>query len=58
MAFREIDMMVKSVPVLFFIKGTLDAPKCKFTRKLVANLAPFKYRNLKTYNILDDQRIR
>jgi monothiol glutaredoxin len=41
-----------------FIKGTLDAPKCKFTRRLVESLAPFRYRNIKTFNILEDERIR
>jgi Grx4 family monothiol glutaredoxin len=41
-----------------FIKGTLDTPKCKFTRRLVENLKPFEYRNLKTFNILEDERIR
>ena len=41
-----------------FIKGTLDAPKCKFTRKLVDSLAPYSYRNIKTFSILDDERIR
>jgi Grx4 family monothiol glutaredoxin len=58
MAYREIDLMVKNNPVFMFIKGTLDAPKCKFTRKLVDTLAPFKYRNLKTFDILGDTRIR
>ena len=54
MAFREIESMVKSNPVMMFIKGTLDTPKCKFTRKLSDALAPFKYRNIKTFSILDD----
>ena len=43
---------------MMFIKGTLDAPKCKFTRKLVDSLAPYSYRNIKTFSILDDERIR
>jgi hypothetical protein len=34
-AFREIDDMVKSNPFFAFIKGTPEAPKCKFTRRLV-----------------------
>jgi len=41
-----------------FIKGTLDTPKCKFTRRLVESLKPFEYRNIKTFNILEDERIR
>lgn len=43
---------------MMFIKGTLDTPKCKFTRRLVESLAPSGYRNIKTFNILEDERIR
>ena len=43
---------------MMFIKGTLDTPKCKFTRRLVDNIAPYGYRNIKTFNILEDERIR
>ena len=43
---------------MMFIKGTLDTPKCKFTRRLVDSLTPFSYRNIKTFNILEDERIR
>ena len=57
-AFREIENMVKQNQCFMFIKGTLDTPKCKFTRKLVDTLAPFGYRNIKTFNILEDERIR
>ena len=58
LAFREIDSLVKNNPVMMFIKGTLDTPKCKFTRRLVNALAPRNLRNLKTFNILEDERIR
>ena len=57
-AFREIEGYVKNNPCMMFIKGTLDAPKCKFTRKLIESIAPFNYRNIKTFNILEDERIR
>jgi len=57
-AFRDIEDLVKSSPCFMFIKGTLDTPKCKFTRRLVESLKPFEYRNIKTLNILEDERIR
>ena len=57
-AFRDIDGLIKSSPCFMFIKGTLDAPKCKFTRKLVESLKPFNYINIKTLNILENERIR
>ena len=58
LAFREIDDMVKNNPCMLFIKGTLDAPKCKFTRRLVDTLKPREYRNIKTFDVLGDERIR
>ena len=57
-AFREIESMIKQNPCMMFIKGTLDTPKCKFTRRLVDTIAPYGYRNIKTFNILEDERIR
>jgi len=57
-AFRDIKDLVDSAPVFMFIKGTFDAPKCKFTRKMIETLAPFNLRGIKTFNILEDERIR
>ena len=58
LAFREIDDLVKNNPCMMFIKGTLEAPRCKFTRRLVNALQPRGYRNIKTFDILGDERIR
>lgn len=57
-AFRDIEALIATSPCFMFIKGTLDAPKCKFTRQLVATLKPFKYRAIRTFNILENERIR
>jgi len=57
-AFREIEDLVSGSPQFFvFIKGSPDAPKCKFTRKLVELFATagYKYRH---FDILKDERIR
>lgn len=58
LAFREIDDLVKNNPCMMFIKGTLDGPKCKFTRRLVEHVNARGYRNIKTFDILGDERIR
>ena len=58
LAFREIEDLVTNNPIMMFIKGTIDAPKCKFTRRLVENIRPREYRNIKTFDILGDERIR
>ena len=58
LAFREIEDLVKNNACMMFIKGTLEAPKCKFTRRLVETMKPKGYRNIKTFDILGDERIR
>ena len=45
-AFREIEALIQANPVQMFIKGTLDAPKCKFTRRLVESIKKYEYRNI------------
>jgi len=44
--------------MFLFIKGSYDQPKCKFTRKLCEHMWPLNYRNIKTLNILENERIR
>jgi thiol-disulfide isomerase/thioredoxin len=43
-AYRDIEDLISSFPFFIFIKGTKDAPKCKFTRKLMETLLPKEYR--------------
>jgi Grx4 family monothiol glutaredoxin len=40
-----------------FIKGVPDAPKCKFTRRLMEVMSTKGYR-FRTFDILSDERIR
>lgn len=49
--------MVKNYPFFAFIKGSPEAPKCKFTRKLVEMFGKSEYK-YKTFDILADERIR
>ena len=48
---------MQSHPFVAFIKGTPEAPKCKFTRKLVGLFAQSQYR-YKTCDVLADERMR
>jgi monothiol glutaredoxin len=52
----ELDDYVKHNPFFMFIVGTPEAPKCKFTRKLVSTLAEFGYK-YKHFDIMSDERI-
>ena len=56
-AFRDIESNIATAPFFIFVKGSKEEPKCKFTRRLVENLAKFEY-DYKTFNILKDERIR
>lgn len=57
---QAIKSAVSSAPVVLFMKGTPDAPKCGFSRATVAllgyeGLNPSKF---KAFNILDDVELR
>ena len=43
---------------MLFIKGSFEAPRCKFTRRLVERLAPFQLRKVQTFDIFSDEKIR
>lgn len=43
---------------MLFIKGSPDAPKCGFTRKLIELLAKYRDVNYGTFDILQDNEVR
>jgi Grx4 family monothiol glutaredoxin len=53
----RLDRLITSSPVMVFIKGTPDAPRCGFTRKMLAllNDAGIQFG---TFDILSDQAVR
>ena len=54
---KRIGRLIASAPLMVFMKGTPDAPKCKFSRKAMEIL---KKENLAfgTFNILNDNDVR
>ena len=56
--FRDIEGHIGTFPFFCFIKGTKEEPKCKFTKRLVNELLGPKGYDYKTFNILQDERIR
>lgn len=54
---NRLSKLVHSAPILLFMKGTPDEPKCGFSRKMVALLRP-AVAHFDTFNILDDSEVR
>ena len=53
--FTEIESLLHSQTLFVFIKGTPSAPQCKFTRRLLALLEPYKFGFV---DILHNEQIR
>ncbi|XP_076942826.1 monothiol glutaredoxin-S17-like [Bidens hawaiensis] len=53
----RLDGLIKSAPVMLFMKGTPDEPRCGFSRKVVEILKEEKV-NFKTFDILSDDEVR
>jgi len=57
-AIERIDQMVKSQPVVLFMKGTPQAPMCGFSANTVRILRDLLGEDFATVNVLEDQSIR
>ncbi len=55
---EKIDQMVKSQPVVLFMKGTPQAPMCGFSANTVRILRDVLGEDFATVNVLEDQSIR
>ena len=55
---KRIDDIVKSHPVVLFMKGTAQFPMCGFSGRAVQILKACGVSELTTVNVLDDEEIR
>jgi monothiol glutaredoxin len=55
---QEIDQLVKSHPVVLFMKGTSQFPMCGFSGRAVQVLKACGVKQLHTVNVLEDEAIR
>nr|XP_043619501.1 monothiol glutaredoxin-S17 [Erigeron canadensis] len=53
----RLESIINSAPVMLFMKGSPDEPKCGFSRKVVEILREEKV-DFKTFDILSDQEVR
>ena len=56
-AFRDIEGLIGTHKFYIFIKGTKEAPFCKFTKKLFGLIKPLNY-EFECFIIFSDDRIR
>ncbi|KAH8832862.1 thioredoxin-like protein [Flagelloscypha sp. PMI_526] len=56
----EIQKAIDAHPVVLFMKGTVDAPQCGFSRAVVQilDLQQVPVESLKTFNVLNSQELR
>ncbi|MBI3157520.1 MAG: Grx4 family monothiol glutaredoxin [Burkholderiales bacterium] len=55
---QRIDEIVKSHPVVLFMKGTADFPMCGFSGRAMQILQACNAAGVTTVNVLDDEEIR
>jgi len=55
---KYLESLTKQAPLMLFIKGTKDAPKCGFTKELLQLLDKAQIGEYKTFNILEDENVR
>lgn len=53
----RLESLINSAPVMLFMKGNPDEPRCGFSRKVVEILREEKV-NFKTFDILSDEEVR
>ena len=55
---QRIDELVKSSPVVLFMKGTAQFPMCGFSGRAIQLLKGSGVSELKTFNVLEDEDVR
>ena len=55
---KRIDELVKSSPVLLFMKGNASFPQCGFSGRAIQILKACGVENIATVNVLDDPEVR
>jgi len=55
---KRLQSLISSAPVMLFMKGSPDAPRCGFSRKLCEILKKYPSVQFKSFDILEDQEVR
>jgi Grx4 family monothiol glutaredoxin len=55
---KYLESLINQAPLMLFIKGTPEAPKCGFTKELIYLLKQANIKDYKTFDILQDEEVR
>jgi Grx4 family monothiol glutaredoxin len=55
---KHLESLINQAPLMLFIKGTPETPRCGFTKELIALLAKANIADYKTFDILQDENVR
>ncbi|CAF1139834.1 unnamed protein product [Rotaria sordida] len=55
---KYLENLINQAPLMLFIKGTSETPKCGFTKELINLLNQANIKNYKTFDILQDENVR
>ncbi|UJR37897.1 hypothetical protein I4U23_030586 [Adineta vaga] len=55
---KYLESLINQAPLMLFIKGTPDAPRCGFTKELLDLLSNANITGFKTFDILQDENVR
>ena len=55
---KYLESLINRAPLMLFIKGSPEAPKCGFTKELITLLSKANITDYKTFDILQDENVR
>jgi Grx4 family monothiol glutaredoxin len=55
---KYLENLINQAPLMLFIKGTPETPKCGFTKELLNLLSKSNITDYKTFDILEDENVR
>jgi Grx4 family monothiol glutaredoxin len=55
---KYLESLINQAPLMLFIKGSPEAPKCGFTKELILLLSNANITDYKTFDILQDENVR
>jgi len=55
---KHLESLINQAPLMLFIKGSPQAPKCGFTKELINLLSQANITDYKTFDILQDEDVR
>jgi Grx4 family monothiol glutaredoxin len=55
---KYLESLINQAPLMLFIKGTPETPRCGFTKELITLLSNANITGYKTFDILQDDNVR